>query len=113
MAQLGTSIANAGGDRDDLSAIQGAIWKIEYGSATSGNAAGDALINSYVTYAQAHPEASDPNGFYPLGANGRGFGTTQGFSLGVPEPASWALMLTGFGMIGWAARRRRHRVTYA
>ncbi len=25
---------------------------------------------------------------------------------GVPEPSSWALMLAGFGMVGWAARRR-------
>lgn len=25
---------------------------------------------------------------------------------GVPEPASWALMIAGFGMVGLAARRR-------
>ncbi|PZU51366.1 MAG: hypothetical protein DI568_00085 [Sphingomonas sp.] len=25
----------------------------------------------------------------------------------VPEPASWAMMVTGFGMLGFAARRRR------
>jgi hypothetical protein len=25
---------------------------------------------------------------------------------GIPEPASWAMMLVGFGAIGWAARRR-------
>ncbi len=25
----------------------------------------------------------------------------------VPEPAAWALMITGFGMVGFAARRRR------
>ncbi|MCG2841736.1 PEPxxWA-CTERM sorting domain-containing protein [Sandaracinobacter sp. RS1-74] len=25
----------------------------------------------------------------------------------VPEPASWALMLSGFGLVGFAARRRR------
>lgn len=28
----------------------------------------------------------------------------------VPEPTSWALMILGFGTIGWAARRRRQRV---
>jgi PEP-CTERM motif len=27
---------------------------------------------------------------------------------GVPEPASWALMIAGFGMIGGAMRRREH-----
>jgi hypothetical protein len=26
---------------------------------------------------------------------------------GVPEPAAWALMIAGFGMVGFAARRRR------
>jgi PEP-CTERM motif len=33
------------------------------------------------------------------------------FTVGVPEPASWALMLTGFGLAGGALRRRvRQRV---
>ena len=34
----------------------------------------------------------------------------------VPEPATWAMMIAGFGMIGFAARRRHRqtvRVTYA
>ena len=31
----------------------------------------------------------------------------------VPEPASWALMLGGFGMIGGALRRRRAAVSFA
>lgn len=30
---------------------------------------------------------------------------------GVPEPASWAMLITGFGMVGFAARRRRTAVT--
>ena len=33
---------------------------------------------------------------------------------GVPEPAAWALMIAGFGLVGAAARRRQSvRVTYA
>lgn len=28
----------------------------------------------------------------------------------VPEPASWAMLITGFGMVGFAARRRRRAV---
>ena len=31
----------------------------------------------------------------------------QAFSAGVPEPASWAMMLGGFGLIGGAMRSRR------
>ena len=31
----------------------------------------------------------------------------------VPEPASWALMIAGFGLVGAAARRRRGLVVAA
>ncbi len=31
----------------------------------------------------------------------------------VPEPASWAMLITGFGLIGSALRRRRRRVAMA
>jgi hypothetical protein len=34
-------------------------------------------------------------------------------SPGVPEPASWALMITGFGLCGASLRQRAKRVTYA
>ncbi|MDP1025799.1 histidine phosphatase family protein [Sphingomonas sp. KR1UV-12] len=40
----------------------------------------------------------------------------QGTALAVPEPASWAMMLTGFGAIGYVMRRRRRvatRVSFA
>jgi PEP-CTERM motif len=33
-------------------------------------------------------------------------GVTFGDTGGVPEPASWALMITGFGLVGAAMRRR-------
>ena len=29
----------------------------------------------------------------------------------VPEPATWAMMIVGFGMVGGAARYRRHKTT--
>lgn len=32
---------------------------------------------------------------------------------GVPEPASWAMMLSGFGMVGTALRRRKAIVRFA
>lgn len=42
-----------------------------------------------------------PNGLPPMAA-------LDGVSLtAVPEPATWALLITGFGMVGFAARRRR------
>nr|WP_295661618.1 FxDxF family PEP-CTERM protein [Polymorphobacter sp.] len=39
-------------------------------------------------------------------------GSSVTFALAaVPEPASWALMVVGFGMVGFAARRRTTAVT--
>lgn len=32
---------------------------------------------------------------------------------GVPEPATWALMILGFGAIGGALRRRQHKLAFA
>lgn len=39
-----------------------------------------------------------------LGTGGGGFDGEGG---GVPEPATWAMLLSGFGLVGFAARRRR------
>lgn len=44
------------------------------------------------------------------GANAGNFALTQ-VGGGVPEPASWALMIGGFGLAGAALRRRRAAVT--
>lgn len=47
-----------------------------------------------------------------------GFGLQTGFTFttgnAVPEPATWAMMIAGFGLVGGAMRRRQSvRVTYA
>ncbi len=48
--------------------------------------------------------------FYSLGTNGTSFGNVLlgGLTLteAVPEPATWAMMLLGFGAVGWQLRRR-------
>ncbi|PZO92115.1 MAG: hypothetical protein DI623_01330 [Sphingomonas sanxanigenens] len=35
------------------------------------------------------------------------------FAAGVPEPATWAMLIAGFGMIGGAMRRRRATIAFA
>ncbi len=44
-----------------------------------------------------------------LGAGGQGF-SLSGLTATVPEPATWCLMIVGFGLVGVAARRRNTAV---
>jgi hypothetical protein len=66
------------------------------------------------------------NGTFAGGSANSGYGTLGGFVpifihadfirnaiAAVPEPATWAQMLLGFGMIGVATRRRRRSVAFA
>jgi hypothetical protein len=48
---------------------------------------------------------------FTVGANG--FSGTATFTASVPEPATWALMIAGFGALGFAMRRRRMSIKYA
>jgi PEP-CTERM motif len=63
---------------------------------------------------QLNPIAISP-GLHTIFANGVLFGPTGSYGgtinvqaiPNVPEPATWAMMLLGFGAIGWQLRRRR------
>jgi hypothetical protein len=48
---------------------------------------------------------------FTVGANG--FDGTATFTASVPEPATWALMVAGFGVLGFAMRRQRMSIKYA
>ena len=57
--------------------------------------------------------APDDFGEYALTLDGPGTITVGGGGAVVPEPATWAMMIGGFGLAGGALRRRRVSVTYA
>ena len=97
-----------------LAAIQGAIWQIENPgyTVTSHQAGVDAFMNSYI----ARTLITDPNAagyiaagqlktIISLGSNHQAF--AYAWTAAVPEPSTWAMMITGFGLIGATLRRRR------
>jgi hypothetical protein len=63
------------------------------------NSFGGALINGQSRFGGgANPSSGTVFAFESAFAGG---------TLAIPEPGTWALLLTGFGMVGLAARRRR------
>jgi hypothetical protein len=106
LADLGRSILGSG-DPDfsnDLTAIQAAIWSIEYHTtAVSSDGEINAEIAQFLTVQNnGHGRAT------ALIAHGpRADGTQNMVTGGVPEPGAWSLLIAGFGLAGAALRRRR------
>ena len=91
-----------------LEGIQAAIWSIEYHTtATSGFAA----VNGYIS--QFLNVQDNGHGYaHALIAHGpREAGVQNMVTGGVPEPATWTMLIAGFGLAGAALRRRRVAAT--
>jgi len=58
-----------------------------------------------------------PPSSYRIAGSNQSFALTSGsitdVTGAVPEPASWAMMIAGFGLVGGAMRRRQIRISYA
>jgi hypothetical protein len=97
------------------SSSAGEEWAV-YGSNTDAAGLGTLLLTGFDqgssnTHGLPNFGQYDFYNFYSLGTNGTSFGNVLigGLTLNeaVPEPATWAMMLIGFGAIGWQLRRRR------
>jgi hypothetical protein len=101
----------AHGNEDGAIAAQAAIWDIEYGVTASSS---DSTVQADITSLLSHLHYN--GGGWATGLIAQGFpgaGATQSFVTGVPEPATWAMMILGLGLVGVAARRRSRRAAVA
>ena len=114
LAALGFGIAggNASDKPAQLAAIQQAIWTIEYPTATF--VATGPYAAAQATYA-AQFVAQAPT----LRGYARNIVSIDGVQgqitniADVPEPATWAMLVAGFGIVGLATRRRGAMTTVA
>lgn len=132
-AQLAAILFNSGAtldaaltqdDKDAASAaLQVAIWEILYETGSSGYTVADGnfwvygdfephigLTNSYLANVESGLWEGDPSTLRALVSN---TGTSQNLvfqTAPVPEPATWALMILGFGAVGAALRRRQEPI---
>ncbi len=90
--------------QNKLSGIQAAIWSIEYASLNF--VANDAPVEAYRQGYIALAPSLSGTGAYGLYAVDF---KSQGFVIGVPEPATWAMMIVGFGLVGVTLRSSRRR----
>jgi len=89
--------------------IQGAIWEVQNLNITvNGSVVVNQFITTYKTDAAAVATKA-PNGSHAFGSFFADDYGHQAFAygLGVPEPATWTMMILGFGGIGAVLRRRR------
>jgi len=114
LSQLGLTSSQAGelqwlanyaiGKSPDVEdAVQGAMFEVVGGSVSD---ISNATVATDLNYLMAHPgDAAFTGALVPQVATDQ-----TGLSSGAPEPASWALMLSGVGAVGGAVRRRRSLV---
>jgi hypothetical protein len=96
-----------------LAAIQVAIWDVAVPGTVTNLSGGDtALFSSYVGYYTSSTWttlATPSDKVFTITEGGADPGGHQSFAVGwpVPEPATWAMMLVGFGGMGAVLRRSR------
>ena len=115
---LGSFVFTSGGSNDPYTFITGGrpeqAFQPQNINITSGFLTGANTLSFIINDTGAGISGGLTNG--PAGPTAYNFAGSVSFSQAVPEPATWALMLLGFGVIGFAMRKRsivRTTVTYA
>lgn len=113
LAHIGVGLAGTSGNANAVTAIQAAIWELEYGlTALSTNSAINSLISMYYNNALVAGPGGSPaeelyNGPHQSFVDGNPSLTT-----GVPESSTWAMMILGFCGVGFMAYRRKSKPSF-
>lgn len=100
----------------NLAAIQGAIWEVENPLYTVSSHNGlDPLTTGYINQALGGnlPTGVQTTIISALDERGNYHQAFAYATPGVPEPATWAMMIIGFGGVGAMMRKRRTAVAFA
>jgi hypothetical protein len=102
------------GDDQFLFATVGEDYKLDSGAPGYDDPSGGPSYSAYVLDHSCFNRYGNPGDACIDHAVGKNFAFRLDAGPGVPEPAAWALMITGFGLVGGAMRRRQSvSVTYA
>jgi PEP-CTERM motif len=112
LAHRGAGEARSSDHADDVTAIQAAIWEVEYGlTAHSSDPTINGMISTFYNDAihSGNTSAAEElyNSVHQSFVDGNPSLTT-----GVPEPSTWAMMILGFCGVGFMAYRRKSRPSF-
>lgn len=100
------------GDSQYLTGTVDQDYKLDLGAPGYNDPAGGATAYSaYVLDHSCDNRYSDPSAACTSNAIGRNFAFRIDAAGAVPEPATWAMLVAGFGVIGFAMRRRENQTT--
>jgi hypothetical protein len=97
------------GPNAGLSLLSGQATGPAFAAGTNNGTQTLTLVNPTARFSGFFFTTREPGDVSYLGTLGQGY-TIDSLTFGVPEPASWAMLIAGFGLVGAASRRRRAAV---